>query len=74
VSGAFKRFDHDHFFAPDVRGTTMRDVFDYESPYGWLGRCVDGFFLRRYMVELLRRRAYIIKMAAEQTAEDTNIR
>ncbi|HEY7337596.1 MAG TPA: SRPBCC family protein [Bryobacteraceae bacterium] len=65
VSGTFKRFDHDHFFAREGSGTIMRDIFDYESPCGWLGRCADGLFLRSYIVDLLTRRAKIIKMAAE---------
>lgn len=42
VSGAFARFDHDHFFeATADGGTLMRDVFDYSSPCGFLGRLAD---------------------------------
>jgi ligand-binding SRPBCC domain-containing protein len=53
VSGAFRRFDHDHFFASEGKATMMRDVFDYESPLGWLGRFADVLFLRSYMARLL---------------------
>src|SRR5215469_8147968 len=67
VRGAFRRFDHDHFFLPEGNGTIMRDVFDYESPFGWLGRLADVVFLRSYMLGLLARRAKIIKLAAEVT-------
>jgi ligand-binding SRPBCC domain-containing protein len=68
VSGAFSRFDHDHYFLLEGRGTVMRDVFDYGSPFGWFGRFADILFLRSYMARLLTRRARIIKLAAEATA------
>jgi len=44
----------------------MRDVFDYDSPMGWLGRCVDWIFLESYMRKFLQKRVEIIKMAAEK--------
>jgi ligand-binding SRPBCC domain-containing protein len=66
VSGPFHRFDHDHYFQDALGSTTMRDVFDYESPFGWLGRCADLLFLRRHMTEFLRRRARVIKQTAER--------
>ena len=74
VRGAFRRFDHDHFFLPEGNGTIMRDVFDYESPFGWLGRLADVVFLRSYMLGLLARRAKIIKLAAEVTATNIDAR
>ena len=74
VRGAFSRFDHDHFFLPEGNGTIMRDVFDYESPFGWLGRLADELFLRSYMLGLLARRAKIIKLAAEVTATNIDAR
>jgi ligand-binding SRPBCC domain-containing protein len=66
VAGPFRRFDHDHIFTTGPGGvTTMRDVFDYESPFGWIGRCADVCFLRAYMRRFLERRALVIKAAAE---------
>jgi ligand-binding SRPBCC domain-containing protein len=65
VSGAFRRFDHDHYFLLEGRGTIMRDVFNYDSPFGWLGRFADRLFLRSYMAKFLTRRAGIIKLIAE---------
>jgi len=65
VSGAFARFDHDHFFEVDGNGTRMIDVFDFRSPLGTLGRVVDCLLLARYMKRLLRERASSIKRAAE---------
>lgn len=66
VRGAFARFDHDHIFeeeGPDA--TLMRDVFDFSSPLGPLGRAVDSLVLERYMRRLLVRRAQILKELAE---------
>ncbi len=65
TKGAFKRFDHDHIFAPHNEGTLMKDVFDYTSPFGILGRLVDGTFLMRYMTRLLEERNEVIKAVAE---------
>lgn len=68
VKGAFRRFDHDHFFSGGDGGGTpvvMREVFDYEAPPGPLGRMADRCFLRDYMERFLRRRADWIREAAE---------
>lgn len=67
VRGAFKRFDHDHFFekASDER-TLMRDIFDYASPLGYVGVLADYLFLKSYMTSLLQRRNRLIKQVAEE--------
>ncbi len=65
VSGAFKRFDHDHHFVADGQGTVMTDTFDYTSPFGWLGRVADVVRLKRYMERLLATRNRLIKAIAE---------
>jgi ligand-binding SRPBCC domain-containing protein len=70
VEGAFARFDHDHYFQSDGFGTVMVDLFDYTSPLGLLGKLADRLFLARYMRELLRTRAEILRAEAErQTAQ-----
>ena len=54
IRGAFRRFDHDHYFmALDGVGTLMRDEFDYDSPLGWLGKLADHLFLEAYMRSFL---------------------
>ena len=65
VEGPFRRFDHDHIFTLESGQTRMGDVFDYQSPLGWLGRCADYLFLRAHMAELLEKRARVIKEVAE---------
>lgn len=65
VTGAFRRFDHDHFFEAKGDATEMRDVFDFESPLGPLGRIADALVLTRYLRGFLERRNEVIKRAAE---------
>ena len=65
VSGAFLRFDHDHFFERTEGGTLMTDVFDFTSPLGPLGRIANLLFVTRHMRELLRIRDELIKSVAE---------
>jgi ligand-binding SRPBCC domain-containing protein len=66
VRGAFARFDHDHYFAADAEYTDMRDVFDFTSPLGPLGRIADALVLTRYMRRFLAERNRILKQVAER--------
>ena len=72
--GAFKRFDHDHYFEPEGNGTRMRDVFDFESPLGFLGRIADWVILERYMKAFLLERNHVIKATAESEAWKTYLK
>lgn len=65
VAGAFTRFDHDHFFEPRGDRTVMRDVFDYTSPLGPLGRLADRLLLAAYLRRFLATRNQILKDVAE---------
>jgi ligand-binding SRPBCC domain-containing protein len=66
VRGAFRRFEHDHYFTSQPGNRTlMRDVFDYTAPLGWLGRLANILFLERYMTRLLQERNSVIKRLAE---------
>jgi len=65
VSGAFSRFNHDHYYESCDNGTRMTDVFDFTSPLGPIGRIVDWLFLTRYMRKLLIIRNELIKSVAE---------
>jgi len=65
VSGAFSRFDHDHYYESCDNGTIMTDVFDFTSPFGPIGRIVDWLLLTRYMRKLLITRNELLKSVAE---------
>ena len=73
VSGAFKRFKHEHIFTEDNGVVLMTDVFDYTSPYGTLGRIADYLFLEKYMTNLLAERNRIVKVFAEDTDKHTKL-
>ena len=68
VRGVFRRMEHHHYFEPSSSGTTMRDVFTYESPLGILGRIADFLFLERYLRAFLIERNRVIKATAESDA------
>ena len=65
VKGAFKRFDHDHFFEPSGEITIMVDRFDFDAPLGILGRAFSSLVLTDYMRRFLIRRNEMIKEIAE---------
>ena len=65
VSGAFKKFKHEHHFSEYGNETLMTDFFDYESPLGILGKIADSLFLKKYMRKLLMKRNQIVKEFAE---------
>jgi ligand-binding SRPBCC domain-containing protein len=65
VRGRFKRFEHDHYFVQRDGHTVMRDVIDFSSPFGLLGRLVDAVVLARYLRKLIIERNRVVRQAAE---------
>ena len=71
VRGALARFDHDHYFEERENRTIAREVFDYLSPLGLIGRLADALFLERYMRRFLLERATTIQRIAESDTWQT---
>ena len=65
VQGTFRRFDHDHFFEERDGRTVIKDVFDYESPFGIFGKIADRLFVESHLRQMLEERNQIIKRIAE---------
>jgi len=65
LKGDFASMKHQHHFKAVANGTIMIDVFDFESPYGGLGKLVNQLFLTNYMKRLLESRNAVIKDYAE---------
>jgi ligand-binding SRPBCC domain-containing protein len=65
LNGDFASMKHQHHFKSVANGTIMIDVFDFESPYGKVGRLVNKIFLTGYMKKLLESRNAVIKDYAE---------
>ena len=65
TKGIFKSFKHEHVFKEQRGKTLMIDRFEYESPFGFLGKIADLIFLEKYMTKFLTERNEIIKEFAE---------
>lgn len=65
TKGAFKSFTHRHYFDSLGNKTLMKDVFEFESPFGIIGKIFNIIFLKRYMTRLLINRNEVIKTYAE---------
>jgi len=63
--GDFKKMKHEHHFKPCENGTIMIDLFEFETPYGGIGKLVNKTYLTRYMKKLLEQRNKQIKEIAE---------
>ncbi len=63
--GDFKSMVHHHHFKPIDNGTIMIDEFNFESPYGLIGKLANVLFLTKYMKRFLVQRNNIIKEYAE---------
>ena len=65
VKGPFKSFVHEHRFITRNDTTILIDIFDYQSPFGLLGKVADIIFLKWYMIRFLIKRNKVIKHYAE---------
>lgn len=65
TKGTFKSFKHEHHFKQSSGYTIMVDIFNYNSPLGFIGMIADKLFLTEHMTRLLRKRNQIIKEFAE---------
>ena len=65
VKGAFSSFKHEHSFEAFEGETIMKDVFDFKSPFGVLGKIFNALVLTGYMKALLITRNQTIKTYAE---------
>jgi ligand-binding SRPBCC domain-containing protein len=65
VRGMFRRFCHDHYFETRQGKTWMKDVMEFEAPFGLLGKVAEKLLLQRHMRRLLERRNRCIQQTAE---------
>jgi ligand-binding SRPBCC domain-containing protein len=63
--GAFKKIYHQHEYESKGEVTIMKDHFDFEAPFGIIGRIVSRLILFSYMKKLLEERNKVIKKIAE---------
>jgi ligand-binding SRPBCC domain-containing protein len=65
TNGAFKSFVHTHTFSQVGDKVIMKDVFEYQSPFGFAGKIFNALVLTNYMRKFLAERNHIIKEFAE---------
>ncbi len=65
TKGAFKSFTHQHHFKQANDKVIMTDVFEFISPFGWIGRIFNRLVLTNYMKKFLTDRNQVIKEYAE---------
>ena len=63
-SGPFASWHHRHLMLPDPNGgTLLRDEVDYELPFGWLGRWLGDWLVRRRLERLFFYRHQVTRQA-----------
>ena len=65
LSGDFKRFRHEHHFKAVDNGTIMIDLMEFETPYGFIGKVLNQYYLKAYFENLLTKRNNVLKEYAE---------
>lgn len=63
--GAFKSMKHQHIFTQEGKNTVMTDIFEFESPFGIIGKISNTIFFKNYMKTFLLERNQLIKITAE---------
>ena len=61
LKGAFKYLIHDHNFQAIDGKVIMKDIFKFQSPFGYLGKLFDNLVLANYLKKLLLKRNDTIK-------------
>jgi ligand-binding SRPBCC domain-containing protein len=57
LRGPYRLWEHEHTFEAVSEGTLMRDVVRYALPFGFLGRLVHGWLVRRDLGSIFDYRA-----------------
>ena len=65
LKGTFKSLKHQHIFRQEGKNTIMTDIFEFESPFGIIGKLFNTVFLKNYLRDFLLERNETIKKTAE---------
>lgn len=63
--GAFKSMKHQHIFKKKEGKILMIDIFEFESPFGIIGKIVNQIFLKKYLTKFLIERNRMLKEILE---------
>ena len=67
IQGTFKSMKHQHIFEEKDGKTLMIDIFEFESPFGILGKIFSQIFLKNYLKRFLLERNRMLKEIAESS-------
>lgn len=65
LKGAFKSFRHEHYLSLKDHKVIVKDIFNYKSPFGFIGSLAHVLFLKKYTTNFLVERNKVIKEYAE---------
>lgn len=65
IEGRFKSFKHQHIFTEENRIVIVKDVIEYETPFGILGKLFDKLILKKYLTNIIAKRNEFVKNLAE---------
>ena len=71
VHGAFKRLRHIHEFERTGNTTLMRDIIEWQAPFGLIGMLADKLFVRRHMAWFVSTKQRALKQIAECRGQST---
>lgn len=54
--GLYKYWNHFHEFVPNEKGVLMKDIVDYELPFGLLGRIAYKIFIKKKLQNIFNYR------------------
>ncbi|MDY0987304.1 hypothetical protein SOM12_07765 [Flavobacterium sp. CFBP9031] len=64
--GKFKSFKHEHFFEEENNHTIMKDLLQYETPFGIFGKLFDILLLQKHLTNFLLERNKVLKAVSEK--------
>ena len=65
LKGHFKSFKHQHFFEEKNGQTIMKDVMQYETPFGIFGQLFDKLALKQHLTQFILERNAYLKLVSE---------
>ena len=66
LKGQFKNFKHQHFFEQKENYVEVRDLLEYETPFGVFGKLFDKLFLKKHLTNFIIHRNAVLKDLAEK--------
>ena len=66
LKGHFKSFKHQHFFEQKENYVEVKDLLEYETPFGIFGKLFDKLFLKKHLTNFITYRNAILKDLAEK--------